>query len=69
MSYLQREFDRLNAALRDAKNSNKFDALYVAQQAIAWASDPDAYKSPMVLITGTPEDSEGCQPSCNPAQS
>ncbi len=60
MSFLQREYERLNAALRDRKNANKHDLLYAAQQAIAWASDPGSYKSPLDLIRGTPADSEDC---------
>ena len=60
MSFLQREYDRIGEALRDQKNANKHDLLYAAQQAIAWASDPEAYKSPLTLITSTPADSEDC---------
>jgi hypothetical protein len=56
MTFLQREFERLNGALHDQKNVNKYDLLYAAQQAVAWASDPNNYKAPMELITGTPGD-------------
>jgi hypothetical protein len=56
MGFLQREFDRLGAALRDENSTEKYDVLYAAQQAIAWASDPDAYKSPFAMITGTQEE-------------
>jgi len=35
MSFLQREFYRLQAALRELENANKYDLLYAAQQAIA----------------------------------
>jgi len=60
MSFLHRELDRLGSALRDQKNANKYALLYAAQQAIAWASDPDAYKSPIALITDTPASSKDC---------
>lgn len=34
-----------------------------AQQAIAWASAPQGFKSPYTLITGIPEDLEDCPSS------
>jgi hypothetical protein len=69
MSFLQREYDRINDALRDQENANKYDLLYAAQQAIAWASDPEAYKSPLNLITDTPANSEDCSERTRPPQS
>jgi hypothetical protein len=69
MSFLQREFYRLQTALREQENANRYDLLYAAQQAIAWASDPDAYKSPSQMIMGTLEGLEDCLVSKNPAES
>ena len=60
MGFLQREFDRLNLALGDPNNANKYELFYAAQQAIAWAMDPIGYKAPFEMITGTPADSKGC---------
>ena len=44
------------------------DPLYVAQQVLAWGSDPDGFRSPYDMITDaplkdatrTPEAKEGC---------
>lgn len=76
MSFLQREFTRLNEALRDESLSEKKELLYAAQQAIAWALDPLAYRSPFRFITGSSASSEDClaclgqpQSLCNDAQS
>jgi hypothetical protein len=69
MGFLQREYERLNEALRGKTNTGQFAQLYAAQQAIAWASDPVTYKAPSVMLTGTPADSEGCLSSKNPAGS
>jgi len=75
MSFLQREFSRLNEALRDESLSEKKEMLYAAQQAIAWALDPVAYKAPFRFITGRSASSEDClachgqpQSLCNDAR-
>jgi len=61
MSYLQRELDLIGAALRQTPQSEaRYRELYAAQQALWWASDPQCYKSPHAMITGTPADSEDC---------
>jgi hypothetical protein len=69
MSFLRREFDRLQAALREQENANKYDLLYAAQQAIAWASDPDAYRSPFEMLTGIQGEPKGCPAESRPPQS
>ena len=69
MGFLEREFGRLQTALREQENANKYDLLYAAQQAIAWASDPDAYKSPSVMLTGIQGETKDCPSSSNPAGS
>ena len=58
IGFLQREFERLNGALGDPNNANKYEVLYAAQQAVAWATDPAGYKSPFDTIMGTPVDSK-----------
>ena len=69
MSFIQRELDRIGGALRANPDANDYDRLYVAQQALAWATDPEGFKSPMGLIRGTQEGKEDC-PSCpDPGQS
>ncbi len=52
MSFLQRERDRVQRALRDPSNKDRYDELYAAQQALAWASEPNGYASPMKMLTG-----------------
>lgn len=59
MSFLQRELDRVQCALRDPSNKDQYDELYAAQQALAWASEPNGYASPMKMLMGTPGDLEG----------
>ncbi len=50
MSFIQRELDRLNAAIIPDKPNQ--DRLYAAQQALAWALEPSGIKLPYEMITG-----------------
>lgn len=60
MSFVQRELDRIGAALEQPQ-CNRYAELYAAQQALMWAIEPDTYKSPFaMLVTSTPVVSEGC---------
>ena len=64
MSFIQRELDHIGDALRADPQSNDYDRLYAAQQALAWATDPQGFASPMKHIRGrTQEGSEDC-PAC-----
>lgn len=69
MSFLQREADRLRSALLATLPGTRYDQLYAAQQALVWASDPVAYRSPSLMIMGTLEGLEDCLVSKNPAES
>lgn len=60
MSFVQRELDRIGKALRSDPNANDYDRLYAAQQALAWATDPEGFASPLKHIRGTQEAREGC---------
>ena len=60
MSFIQRELDRIGEALRADPQSNDYDRLYAVQQALAWATDPSNYASPMKHIRGIQEGSEDC---------
>ena len=60
MSFIQRELDRIGEALRNNPDANDYDQLYAAQQALAWATDPDGFAAPMKQIRGTQEGSEDC---------
>jgi hypothetical protein len=67
MSFVQRELDRIQSALTN--NPERYAELYAAQQALAWAQEPDGFASPTKMIMGIPANSEDCPASSNPAQS
>lgn len=69
MSFIERERARLAEALRKGPTPNTYERLYAAQQALAWASDPTAYASPMKQITGIQADSEDCSAHPRPPRS
>lgn len=58
MLFVNRELERLGRALR--KPNNRREELYAAQQALSWALDPQAFKSPVEMLMRTPVDSEDC---------
>ena len=66
MSFIQRELDRIAQALLEGPDTEDHDRLYSAQQALAWATDPDAYASPMVEIRGILAETEGCSAAHRP---
>ena len=58
---LQQERDRIQSALLGPTTTTReYEHLYVAQQALAWAENPNAAKSPYDLVMGIQVDSEGC---------
>ena len=59
MSFVSRKLGKLSHVLSSGPNGQRPELL-AAQQALAWALDPHAFKSPLALITGTQEDSGGC---------
>ena len=59
MSFVQRELDKISAALRDPSAAEVHDKLYAAQQALSWALEPGAFKPPYQTVMGIPGDSEG----------
>lgn len=61
---VQRELDRIGAALTQSDPVPRYDELYAAQQALKWTLDPDTYKAPFDLlapVSDTPEGSKGCR--------
>lgn len=60
MSFIQRELNRISTALRESPQSNDYDRLYAAQQALSWATDPNGFASPMKHIRGIQVGSEDC---------
>lgn len=70
MSFVQRQLARIGEALQRPQPSNRHAELYAAQQALTWALDPTAFKSPYdLLVTSTPEGSEGCREGSDHSQS
>jgi hypothetical protein len=68
MSFVQRELDRIAEAIRQPQSEEAEIKLHAAQQALAWALEPEGFASPYDAInrlnnnppTGTPEGSEDC---------
>lgn len=60
MSYIQREIDKINQALREGPDASLYEKLYAAQQALAWVLEPRGISAPFAAITGIPAGSEDC---------
>ena len=69
MSYIQRELEKLAQALREPNLTDEYDQFYAAQQALSWALEPEGFKRPYDMITGTPGDSADCSARGHRAQS
>lgn len=52
MSFIQRELDKLNRALDCGAGDPNYLQYYAAQQALAWALDPNCAASPYAMISG-----------------
>lgn len=68
MDRIQVELDRIQSRILSA-HPREQTALYAAQQALAWAQNPEAAKRPLDFITGTQEVREGCLAESHPPQS
>ena len=68
-SFIQREIDRLSAAIVDPGQANQRAELYAAQQALAWALEPSGFRSPYGAIMGIPEAPEDYQAPPHPVPS
>lgn len=68
MSALARELELLGRALRTT-SGGRYDEIYAAQQALSWAQDPQAFKSPSVMLTDIQEGLEDCLDFPRPLQS
>ncbi len=60
MSFIKRELEKIEIALHEPRLAEKYQQLYAAQQALAWALEPKGFKAPYKMITGTPVSSEDC---------
>ena len=62
MLFIQRELERIRSSLTSAEPPKYYDALYAAQQALAWVLDSDTFKAPHdMLAMSTPEDLRDCR--------
>jgi hypothetical protein len=69
MSFIQRELDRISAALREPRLADKHDQLRAARQALSWALEPECFNSPRNSILNTHPNSGDCSPGVCPAAS
>lgn len=61
MMFIQRELDRIGAALTQPQPGPHYAELYAAQQALLWAQEPEGFKSPYaMLVMDTLGDSGDC---------
>ena len=58
--HIKEELERINQALREGPDQGAWQSLYIAQQALAWALQPEGFKSPYDLISGTQAGSGDC---------
>src|SRR3954471_7915791 len=59
MEFVQHELRRVSAKLQAGPlPTNERCQLYAVQQALAWALEPNSFKSPYETVTGTPASSE-----------
>lgn len=54
MSFIQRELDKIEKALHEPQHKDKYDQLYAAQQALAWALEPQGFRNPYNTILDIP---------------
>jgi hypothetical protein len=64
MGFIQRELDRIAAALREPRSADEYRQLYAAQQALSWATDPTGFKPPYDAVVSTAEGSKDCPSEC-----
>lgn len=69
MDHVKKELNRIGQRLRAGPDPFEHAGLYAAQQALSWAAQPDNFKSPYALITGTRGGSEDCSDFLRPPRS
>jgi hypothetical protein len=69
MGFVERELEKLNRALDDGVGNPRYPEIYAAQQALAWALDPEGFQSPSAFVTCSEADSAGCSAGSRPAAS
>lgn len=68
MSFIDREVAKLAESI-EASSDTQRERLYVAQQALKWATDPDAFRSPFDYIMDIQVNSTSCLECPDPLQS
>lgn len=68
MGFVARELEKIQAAIGAPTDANHA-ALWAAQQALAWALEPNAFQSPLSSITGSSEGSSDCLVGTRPQSS
>jgi hypothetical protein len=68
MSFIEREQGRIQRAMRAAPDGVRIQ-LEAAAQALAWATDPTQFASPVASITGISAGSKDCQVHHGPPRS
>lgn len=71
MGFIERELQRIEAALTAPQSETRYGQLFAAQQALRWTTEPQGFAAPLDMIegrsgqsaTGTPEGTEDCLPS------
>jgi len=63
--FVERELWRIERALSAARGTAKYSELYAAQQALAWALEPNGARSPYDMIMGTREVPKDCPVECH----
>ena len=70
MQHVEAELRLIETRLRCGPDPMEHGGLYAAQQALRWAAQPEAYASPLTVITrGTREGSGGCPELLRPPAS
>jgi len=68
--HVKEELERISVRLSGYPDPFEHAGLYAAQQALSWAAQPDQFKSPYALVTGSAGGSAGClEESCHPQSS
>jgi hypothetical protein len=57
---IQGELGKIGVALVETKDPERYNRLYAAQQALAWALNPAAFRSPLAFVMGRSEGSGDC---------
>jgi len=74
MGFIERELDRIAAAIADPTKEAKRGELYAAQQALKWTTEPQGFAAPFDVVmgnppTGTLAEPASCLGECRPTGS